>query len=209
MRLISLLFIFFVTSCSGIYDQNTMGDVTPGPDQLLLEINDQRRFLSTDIVADRIINKDPSQLLVDLRNPSNFEEFTLPGAKNIPLHQILEPSSLEMMDCSKYQIVFFENGDVKAEQAWMLLRRNGCKNTYILQGGLNRWIETIINPVKPPETADIVSLEQYQFRKAASKYFIGASGELKPEPFVQTVSKPVKKIIPVKKKKVVEEEEGC
>ena len=77
----------------------------------------------------------------------------------------------------------------------------------MLKGGLNGWIENILQPKEPSETASSEELELYQFRLAARNYFTGLSTELKLEPYLL----PIKKKSPPKvvKKKVEEEEERC
>jgi hypothetical protein len=53
----------------------------------------------------------------------------------------------------------------------------GYKNLYIMQGGLNSWIDCIINPQKPSEDNPLTAFEQYEFRKGASIYFTGSQLE--------------------------------
>ncbi len=182
------------------------------PAQLLLDLADNERYASTDQVADWLINKDPSLRLVDVRDQEAYAAFTLPGAVNIPLDKILTLENQELMDCERYTVVFFSNDDLTAEQAWQLSRRNGCKSAYVMQGGLNEWTATILDPQEPGELATAEELELYQFRRAVCQYFIGGSEEMEPEEFQQIV-KPVveKKKIEVapKPKKKMEEEEGC
>jgi hypothetical protein len=42
-----------------------------------------------------------------------------------------------------------------------------------LDGGLNRWIETIIRPSRPPDTEPQEVFDLYQFRLGASQFFTG------------------------------------
>jgi rhodanese-related sulfurtransferase len=213
--LFSLLFLLLLGACSIPKEESEATAYTP--DDMLVQLVKNERFVSTDKVADWMIKKDPSLVIVDVREAGAYEAFSLPGAINIPLDRILDPAQQKRMDCERYNIVFYANGTVKAEQAWMLNRRLNCRTQYIMKGGLNEWAQTILNPPVPQETASSEELDLYAFRKAACKYFIGSSGELEPEPFVAPVkAKPVaKKNIqpakkaPPKKPVVVEEEEGC
>ncbi len=202
--LCSLLFLFW--GCT----QHADSEETPN--QLLLDIADHRRFLSTDKVADLLINKDPSFKLVDVRSPEAFKTFALPRAINLPLNNTFLEKA-QQLDCEKYSYIFYSNDDIYAEQAWMLNRRVGCQSAYVMKGGLNHWVETIMQPTAPPATASSKELDLYQFRKAASRYFAGGSREMKPEPFYQSTPqkapKKVVKLSPKKVKKEVEEEEGC
>jgi rhodanese-related sulfurtransferase len=180
------------------------------PEQLLLDLTDNERYISVDEVADRMINKDPSLLLVDVRNHETFDAFTLPGAINIPLENLLSSENSDLIDCERFTVVFFSNDDLHAEQAWLLSRRTGCKSNHIMRGGLNEWTTTILDPEKPDDLATAEEWELYRFRRAVCQYFIGGSEQLEPEEFPELIRyvQPKKTIVP-KKKKAKEEEEGC
>lgn len=182
----------------------------PRPRQLLLEINDQGRFMSTDQLADLLINQDPSLLLVDVRPQTDFQQFSLPQAVNVPLENLLDESAQLQIDCEKYMIVFYSHEDIYADQAWILKRRQSCQNMYVLKGGLNEWAQTIIQSEEPLQTASSEEWERYYFRMAARKYFTGGAGELEALPYLPPTYKsaPVKSVI-LKPKKGKEEEEGC
>lgn len=143
------------------------------PQQLLSEINDQTRFLTTDQVAEAIIDKDPYYVFVDVRKPGEFQEFSLEGAINIPLAEILQPNNIAELEKGNRRLVFFCNGDILSEQAWLLLRRKGMKNIFVMKGGLNRWFATIINPERPVSTSSDADFRQYNTRMAASLFFAG------------------------------------
>ena len=215
-----LLVLFASAGCDieGVLgDNGSSPELTP--EGLLLEIIDDRRFVSVDEVADWIINQDPSVTLVDVRSQDEFDHFSLPGAVNVPLSDLLAESAETQLDCDRRSLIFFSTGSIVAEQAWMLYRRKGCLNNYVMEGGLNAWGDKIIQPEKPAETASSEEWDLYNFRIAARKYFLGASTELEPEPYVEpakpkaaTTAAPAKKEVKVKPKKklpVFEEEEGC
>lgn len=208
-RITALFLLVILASCGHRSDS---GAQKVSPEQLLLDVQGNERFASVDQVAGWIINKDPSIVLVDVRAAADFQKFTLPGAINIPLDQLLTPDSQQKLDCSKYTPLFFSNDDVRAEQAWMLQRRNGCASCYIMAGGLNEWTTAILQPQEPAQTASAAEFERYNFRKAACKYFTGGSKALEAEPFAAPVAeKPAAKkaIVPKAKPVVEEEEEGC
>jgi sulfur-carrier protein adenylyltransferase/sulfurtransferase len=148
-----------------------------GPVQLLGEIKDQTRFLSTDEIAKKIIEKDPSYMYVDVRDPAEFNSFSLPGAVNVPLTQLLDSANMILLNQKVKYVVFFSNGDISAEKAWLLCRRMGFKHQYVMQGGLNYWMETIMNPPVPPVYASSQEFDTYQFRQGASAYFGGGPAE--------------------------------
>jgi hypothetical protein len=57
----------------------------------------------------------------------------------------------------------------------MLTRQLGYKNNYVLQGGLNYWVETIVNPTPPPPTSPDEEIAKYDFRKGASQALGGGT----------------------------------
>ncbi len=209
-----LLILFFSTlACN---QQASSGEGQASPGTLLVGLVEENRFLTAEEVADMLINDDPSLLLVDVRSHDEYDAFTLKGAINIPLEDFLKEQNRSLLDCERYTIVFFSNSSVRAEKAWILGRRLGCKDIYILKGGLNEWTARIMDPAPPPETASAEELELYQLHKAARKYFIGSSKALEPEPYVppaapkkQVVKKEIKVEPKPKKPAPVVEEEGC
>jgi rhodanese-related sulfurtransferase len=167
------------------------------PEALLLEIIQPTRFVTTDQVARMIIQKDPSLELIDVRSPREFAAFSLPGAINIPIDSIQAPSNDNYFGISGIKIVFISDDGIKADQEWVLARRMGYRNMYVMKGGLNRWIETIIQPKEPGESQPYTAFEQYEFRKGAQLFFTGAKVQN------STTRKKVKVVLHRKKKKTV------
>jgi 3-mercaptopyruvate sulfurtransferase SseA len=171
------------------------------PEKLLYDIIQPTRYVTTDQVAKMIIDKDPTLELVDVRDEQSFNEFSLTNAINVPLDSILSPDYEDYFGVPGTRVVFYANDDILADQAWVITRRMGIKETYVMKGGLNCWIETIIQPKEPPEDAPYTAFEQYQFRKGAQMYFTGAKVEQ------STVKK--KKVVVRRKKKQVAASGGC
>lgn len=145
------------------------------PQHLLREIIQPTRYVSTDQVAKMMIQKDPSLELIDVRSSEEFESFSLPNSINIPLDSLLNKNSLLYFGIPGTNVVFVANDDIQSDQAWVLTKRLGFNSTYVMTGGLNRWIETIIEPVEPLEDAPNTAFETYAFRKGAKLYFTGGT----------------------------------
>ncbi len=148
------------------------------PQQLLLELIQPTRYVSTDYVAKGIIKNDPSLEMIDLRSAEEFNKFSLPRSINIPLDSLLNKSSLNYFGIPGTKVIFVSNDDIAADQAWVITKRLGFKSTYVMKGGLNQWMETIIEPKKPAETDPYTAFETYAFRKGAQIYFTGAKSEV-------------------------------
>lgn len=172
------------------------------PRELLGELRNPSLFISTDKVAEMIIDKDPRLLLVDVRDMYDYLEFSLPGAHSIPLEEILMYNWVDSLAFDDSQIVLFSNADIRAEQAWLLMARKKVRNLHVMKGGLNRWFETIIQPKKPSAIAPDEEFDLYEFRKGASIYFTGGTDAVE----VESGAEPV---IVNRRKKTNVVEGGC
>jgi rhodanese-related sulfurtransferase len=147
------------------------------PEQILSMLADPSRFVSVDNVTDRLIKKDPSILLVDLRSQKQFAAFSIPGAVNIPADSVLSSEASAMLASNEIDKVLYANSDALADQVWLLCKRNGLKNMYVMKGGLNEWFDAIVKTETPAETQALEYTELFNFRKAAREYFFGAKPE--------------------------------
>ena len=146
------------------------------PKVLLDGVVERSRFLSVDQVTHRIIENDPTLMLIDLRPTDQFKAFALPGAINLQPDSLLSQSGLDLLNQQGKDKVLCGNSDLIAEKAWLVCTRYSVNRLYIMKGGMNEWFNTIIN-VKPaigtPSTSD---LDLISFRNAARQFFVG-SGE--------------------------------
>ena len=194
-------------------------------DFLLNSLNSQR-YIDVDNLASRIIEEDPSYLVVDLRDNAQFSAFSLPRSINVPFEKLFDENHRQIFSNDAYKKVLVSNGTLQSDQAWMLLRRKGYLNVKVLKGGLNEFFKVLINPYKPGDLDPSEAFDTYSFRKAAGVYFglpnprdfIPESSGLEPavadsEQSNQGKSVSKKQAKPAPKKteapKTVIEEEGC
>lgn len=196
------LFIIIITMIIGIvaailpFKDNSNQEISA--EKLLLEMNLDSRYYTTDQIAGLIINEDPSLLLIDVRPAKEFDVYHLTNAINIPLKSILNEEFLEVFSQDYTKKVLYGNGTIAADKAWMILRRIGYSNVFVMTGGLTSWVETILKPTLPDASkADIVELEKYQVRLAASQYF-GMGGKKEVSKDVTIKKKPESSPKPVK-----------
>lgn len=168
-------------------------------EKLLSNIISLERYISTDEISEKLINQDPSFILIDVRDEKSFNNYTLPNAINIPLKNLLDEAFESFLNQDQFDVVFFSNDNFYADQAWAICNRLNYKNSYVLKGGVNTWFTTIINPQKPNENMPSEAFELYATRKAASMFY----GVVYPdqEKTSSTTKLAPKKIITVKKKK--------
>jgi len=135
--------------------------------ELLTEVAGRSQFISPETVADMILKKDPSLRLIDVRSPEEFEKYSLPGAINIPLPDLLSEDYADILNQDVRMNVFYSNGSLLADEAWMITRQLGYTNNFVLEGGLNYWFEVILNPQKPSSASPDEEFLKYDLRKGA------------------------------------------
>jgi rhodanese-related sulfurtransferase len=156
--------------------ENTTKPYKLTADQLLEEVKSGTQFISPDEVADMLVKKDPSLQLIDVRSADEYEKFSLPNAINIPLTDILNDEWTDYINQDVKLNVFYSNSSNDANQAWMITRQLGYQNNLVLQGGLNYWVETIVNPQEPTSANPNEEIAKYSFRKGAGTA-LGGSAE--------------------------------
>lgn len=206
-RILLALFIIPLGMIIAAVPQNTTRQYKLSPSQMLTEVSGSFQFLSPDAVADMIVQKDPNLQLIDVRTPDEFIKFSLPGAINIPLPNLLSEEFKDLLDQEIKMNVFYSNGTLQANEAWMITSQLGYKNNYVLQGGLNYWAETIMSPKEPSSTSPDDEMAKYDFRKGASMALGGGAIQNAATTSTSGSSNPSKPIIKKDTKKKVQG--GC
>ena len=137
-------------------------------DELLQEAGAGVQFVSPDVVADMLVQKDPSLQLIDVRTPEEYDAFSLPGSINVPLSNLLADEYADLLNQDARMNVFYSNGSVYANQAWMITRQLGYENNFVLEGGLNYWFGNILAATEPSQTSPNEEFAKYDFRKSAA-----------------------------------------
>ncbi len=171
--LLSFVVLLFGLSVAMI-PENTTQPYKLTANKMLEEVQYGSELIHPDELADWLVNQDPSIQLIDVRTPEEFEKFALGNAINIPLSDILSKDWVDYLDQDVKMNILYSNGSTESHEAWMILRQLGYQNNYVLQGGLNYWVETILNPENPASTSPDDEIAKYDFRKGASQYFGGA-----------------------------------
>lgn len=130
------------------------------------------RFKSVDEVADYLKTHQPDYQIIDVRSPFEFQTYSLPQARNIPYKKLLKESTLEKLASSNKKIIFYSNGTSLANTAWLICQAKGLEKAYVMQGGVNRWTQTILFPKKPAINADYKFFALYKERLKNSEYFL-------------------------------------
>ena len=178
---ISLLFLGVIILF--IPEERQLKITEASPDKIVKEIHVQERSVSPDELAFRIMNTSNKIKLMDVRPQEDYQKFSLPGAVHIPLNKLSSRSMIDYVNNTaneEVMKVFYSNSDTRAGKAWMLLRRMGYTDFYVLEGGLNHFVETIfMNDEGPKPTNPIrkTAIDRYRFRERASEYFRKSEGK--------------------------------
>lgn len=101
--------------------------------------------ISPDELAGMVVEQDSGVRLVDVRNPDQYKNLSIPGAVNIPLSSLLIPENEKLISISDMKIIFYSDDELLSTQAWMLAMQKGYSNIFLLRGGLNEWDHIIMN----------------------------------------------------------------
>ena len=159
--------------------------------QMLGKVLDGSNLVYADEVAYSLVNgKDRPMLLVDVRSPEEFAQFSLPGAINIPLSQILENVNETILSDKDKKVVLYSNSTTLSSEAWLIATRAGIEDLFVLDGGLNEFIQTVFID-KPSYPANNMNLAyQNRFREKARQYFLSGQAAASPKaltvPVIQT-----------------------
>jgi sulfur-carrier protein adenylyltransferase/sulfurtransferase len=168
-------------------------------DELLNEAKTRTQYVTPETVADMIVKKDPTLRLIDVRSQDEFEKFSLPGAINVPIADLLSDQYTDILNQDVKMNVFYSNGSLTANEAWMVTRQLGFKNNYVLEGGLNYWFDAILNPKKPESTNSDEEFAKYDFRKSAGSALGG--GGIVESAAVSSAPSDKPAVMPIAKKK--------
>ncbi|HLN56687.1 MAG TPA: rhodanese-like domain-containing protein [Bacteroidales bacterium] len=199
-RTILALFLIPMGLIIAAVPQNKTRQFKLTAEELLTEVNTRTQYIDAETVADKIVSKDPSFQLIDVRSQEEFEKFSLPGAINIPLNDLLSEQYTDILNQDVKMNIFYSNGTLAANEAWMISRQLGYTNNFVLEGGLNYWSEAILNPQKPASTSADEELARYDFRTSASQALGGGSVVQAASEQPSTASKPAVKPVAKKKK---------
>mgnify|MGYP003563128774 CR=1 FL=1 len=196
--LISVVFVSLGLLLAAI-PQNTTSKYKLTAKEMLIEANNSVMYYSAEEVAKLIIEDDPTIQLIDVRTPDEFEKYSLPGAINIPVSDLLSDEFRDYLDQDVVYNIFYSNGNTNSLKAWMIARQLGWENNYVLQGGLNYWADAILAPSEPASTLANDEIARYEFRKGAQQALAGG-GTITSSDTEKTPPKPPVKRKPKKKR---------
>jgi rhodanese-related sulfurtransferase len=89
-----------------------------------------------------IRDRKPGLRIIDLRSADEFEEYHLPRAEPMSMEKLLATTFT-----NRETVVLLSGGGAHAAQAWVLLQARGHRQTFFLSGGVQEWLDDVMNPV--------------------------------------------------------------
>jgi len=98
------------------------------------------RELSPIELQDHITNTEQGPLLLDVREPWEFQLCHLDGAQLIPMGQV--PTALDTLERDRETVVICHHG-VRSRQVAEFLEQQGFSNVINLAGGVAAWAQDV------------------------------------------------------------------
>jgi rhodanese-related sulfurtransferase len=136
--------------------------------QLSLDAASPADQVSPTELADWLIEGRADFLLIDVREPSEFATYHIPGAINVPLAGLKAEFAAR-----NERIVVCGSGELKAAQAWLLLRSLGFRGAHLLRGGVEEWNRQVLFPAAPAAGASVKETIEFAKRSAVARHFGG------------------------------------
>ncbi len=111
------------------------------------------------------LSKTPDAIILDVRSPGEFSEGFLTGATNLNFSDGTLEQALGGLDRERSYFVYCFSGG-RSKSATELLRKNGFKKVYEMEGGLLKWkaagLPLEVPPAAEPPRSKGMNLEEYQ-----------------------------------------------
>lgn len=174
------------------------------------EMVEQLYNLDTEMIPDEAMEiisyGDSLNILVDLRNPYEYQKGFLGEAINIPVSDILLEESIAFFDemmADSISVILYAKNQLDANGSWMLLQQLGYYNVKILLGGYDYLANEDIDYYNMPDIPEyLVEEPTISFSEVIAN--IGSMSNQSEE----SANKP-QSIQPIKRQKKAVAEGGC
>jgi len=79
---------------------------------------------------------------LDIRDERFYNQFHLRGAVHLPMDRVQDKASELQLELANTVFVLMSNDEEAATEAWKVLKAESVPNLYILEGGINAWLDT-------------------------------------------------------------------
>jgi rhodanese-related sulfurtransferase len=146
---------------------------TGKPAGLLAEVLDDEANLTVDQVAEFLVREEKNFQVIDLRPSSGFRKQALPGALSVPYQEFIKSDPGMWLGSREVRTVFYSDRNVEADYALVFARGLGYKNCYVMTGGINEWISTVMETKFTGERITARENALFETRRRAGELFTG------------------------------------
>lgn len=107
------------------------------------------KAMTPDELAFRLVDREPRLKVVDIRGPSDFASFPLPGSVHVPLHDVLSKEWTATFSPRHVKKVVVGESEAAERTFALLLVQAGFENVAVLEGGYSSFEQTILAGTAP------------------------------------------------------------
>lgn len=144
---------------------------TARPADLLSAVLDEEASFTADQVAGLIVREDQDFRLIDLRPAEEFRKQAIPGAVSVPYDEFIKSDPDIWLGNGKGRTIFYSTGDLEADYALVYARGLGYGNSFVMAGGIDEWIRTVIDSKFTGERITARENALFEIRRRAGELF--------------------------------------
>lgn len=104
-------------------------------------------------LLDYIDNDQVKVMMLDVRSESDYNLFHIQDARRVALADVSQLATVLLQEPANTLFVVMSNDETRATEAWKILVAESLTNVYILEGGINNWLDTF--NIQPDEEEPI------------------------------------------------------
>ncbi|MDH5432516.1 MAG: rhodanese-like domain-containing protein [Gammaproteobacteria bacterium] len=81
-------------------------------------------------------------VLLDVRDEADYNLFHIHGSKLMPMDLLQKEGKSMQYELANTVFVIISNEEKRATEAWKILKAESVQNLYLLEGGINHWLES-------------------------------------------------------------------
>jgi len=132
---------------------------------VLTRLNERQVQIDPAELLDLIYNRNVRLKILDLRDEAEFNLFHITGSERVTPALLRDPEWVRSLP-SRTVIVAVSNGETRASEAWKLLAAQKVLNIYLLEGGINHWLDVYGPDRMTPGSPGRDETRRYRFEAA-------------------------------------------
>ena len=166
-----LLLLIMLSMILALLPLTSNRSFTAEPHKLLADLRSEEASLSVDQIAEYIVREDSTIQLIDLRTPEKFRKLTIPGAVNVQYKDLISKDPDIWLGNKDIKSIFYSDSDTEQSFALAFARGLGYDNTFIMNGGIAEWMDTIVESKFSGERITARENALFETRRRAGEMF--------------------------------------